>query len=311
MNENDGGDTLKWEDLVYLADMFAQGGCKEMRFLGGEPTLHPAFSDFVAYSLQRGFSVTVFTSGIMSDKVKAGLRRVYKTFPGADKDLSFLCNLNDPEVSPPEETKKVEEFLGEFGASVMPGFNIYRKDFSLDFLFRYIENYKLRRSIRLGITHPIFKENNSYISIPGMKEVTERIMGYVPRLIKEDVAPSLDCGFPLCHFDDAQLGLLYKASRGTGKFTCGSPVDIGPDMMAWACFPLSGIRRRSVYEFDSYREMMDYYRDLGRDIRKESAGIYEKCAACDWLKRGLCGGGCTAHILKEMDNSNRLGALNL
>ena len=39
-------ETLSWENLVYLADLFIQGGCREMRFLGGEPTLHPQFADF-------------------------------------------------------------------------------------------------------------------------------------------------------------------------------------------------------------------------------------------------------------------------
>ena len=122
MNESDSGEIIKWEDLVYLADLFVQGGCHEMRFLGGEPTLHPQFADFLAYSLKRGFSVTVFSSGIMSDKVKEDLRRVYKTIPEAAKNVSFLCNLNDPELSPPAETKRVEEFLEEFGISVTPDF---------------------------------------------------------------------------------------------------------------------------------------------------------------------------------------------
>ena len=311
MNEGDAGDIIKWEDLVYLADLFIGGGCREMRFLGGEPTLHPQFADFLAYSLKRGFSVTVFSSGIMSDKIKDGLRQVYRTIPEAAKNVSFLCNLNDPELSPASETRRVEEFLEEFGAWVMPGFNIYRKDFSLDFLFRYINRYGLRRSIRLGLTHPILRENNSYIAIPDMPGIVDRLLGYMPLFNQYDVAPGLDCGFPMCLFSDEQLGQLYKATKGSHRFTCGAPVDIGPDMAAWACFPLSGMHRKSVYEFDDYNAMMEYFKASSQSIRHEAGGIYEKCDGCGWRKKGLCDGGCAAHMLREIDKEGGVRAFKI
>lgn len=309
MSENDSGDTIKWEDLVYLADLFAQGGCREMRFLGGEPTLHPAFADFTAYSLARGFSVTVFTSGIMSDKVKEDIRKVFKTVPQAAKNISFLCNLNDPKLSPEAETRRVEGFLEEFGAWVTPGFNIYRNDYSLDFLFRYILRYGLKRRMRLGVTHPILRENNSFIRIEDMRGIVERLMGYLPLFNQYDVVPSLDCGFPLCAFRDEELGQLYKASKGSQSFTCGVPLDIGPDMTAWSCFPLSGTHRKSVYEFDDYAQMTEYYRTMMQNIRREAGGIYKDCDGCAWRKKGMCDGGCAAHVLREIDKEGGVRAL--
>ncbi len=311
MGENDGGDVIKWEDLVYLADLFAQGGCREMRFLGGEPTLHPQFADFLAYALKRDFSVTVFSSGIMSEKVKNDLRRVYKTVPQADRKVSFLCNLNDPAFSPESETKRVEEFLEEFGAHVTPGFNIYRKDFSLDFLFKYINRYGLKRSIRLGLTHPILRENNSFISIPDIQGIVDRLLNHLPVFDQQNVCPGLDCGFPMCLFSDEKLGQLYKATKGVHKFTCGGPVDIGPDMMAWACFPLSGTHRKSVYDFDDYNGMMEYFRTFTKNIRQEAGGIYEKCDSCSWRKKGVCDGGCAAHVLREIDREGGVRAFKI
>ena len=301
MGEGDSGDVLKWEDLVYLADMFLAGGRKEMRFLGGEPTLHPAFADFTAYSLVRGFSVMVFTSGIMSAKVTDDIRRVFKTVPQAAKNVSFLCNLNDPELSPAAENRRVEEFLEEFGAWVQPGFNIYRKDFSLDFLFGYINRYGLKRSMRLGMTHPILRENNSYIAIEDMPVIADRLLRYLPLFERHDVVPSFDCGFPMCLFTDEQLGKLFKTSKGTMSFTCSAPIDIGPDMSVWPCFPLSAARRKSAYEFESYSQMREYYGGFLREIRQEAGGIYEKCDTCSWRKTELCAGGCAAHVLREID----------
>lgn len=111
---------LKWEDLVYLTDLAEEAGLKELRFLGGEPTLHPAFSDFAAYALSRKFAVVGFTSGIMSDKVMGEIKSVYRSFPEADGRFSFLCNINDPAKTPPAELSRVEEFLSEFGPMSPP-----------------------------------------------------------------------------------------------------------------------------------------------------------------------------------------------
>lgn len=282
-----------------------------MRFLGGEPSLHPAFADFLAYSLKRGFSVLVFSSGILTDKAKEDLRLVFRSIPQAGKNLSFLCNLNEPAFSPPEETARVEEFLAEFGGRVQPGFNIYRKDFSLDFLFEYIKRYNLKHAIRLGLTHPIHRENNSFIPVSDMQEIADRLFGYLPSFHRDDVAPTLDCGFPMCLFSDEQLGRLYKISRGTHKFSCGAPVDIGPDMTAWSCFPLSSARSKSVYDFDSYGQMMEYFESFTKSIRDESGGIYAKCRDCAWRRKGTCAGGCVAHALRSSEARNRECSLKL
>jgi len=311
LSEKAGGETLKWEDLVYLADLFAEGGCREMRFLGGEPALHPAFADFVAYSLKRGFSVLVFSSGILSGRVTEDLRKIFDVIPQSGKNLSFLCNLNDPGLAPPAETRCVEKFLEEFGTRVQPGFNIYRKDFSLDFLFEYMERYKMKRAIRLGLTHPIHLENNSFIPVADMRVIADRLLDYLPLFDRYDAVPTLDCGFPMCLFSDEQLGRLYKISKGTHKFSCGTPVDIGPDMSAWSCFPLSAACRKSVYDFDGYGQMMEYFESFTKSIRKEAGGIYAECGDCAWRRKGVCAGGCAAHILRSRDAAGRVAAVKI
>ncbi len=311
MGGADPGAFLPWEDLVYLADIMQEDKCMEMRFLGGEPTLHPAFADFAAYSLARGFSVTVFTSGIMAPKVKADIRRVFETIPRAKEKLSFLCNINDPAKSPPEEVPAVEDFLQEFGGSVTPGFNIYTLDFDLQFLFEYILRYGLKRNIRLGITHPILREDNMFIRPEDMRAMMQRLLGFLPQFLKLDVVPSLDCGFPLCALTDEELGRFHKAARGKLHFSCGLPLDIGPDMQVWSCFPLSAINKKSIYEFDTLKQAGEHFSQLMRNCRVEAGGIYPECDACDWRKKQLCHGGCAAHILKKIDEEGNIRALKL
>lgn len=127
---------LCWEDLIYIADLHMRSGERCMSLLGGEPTLHPEFIDFVLYLLHRALNVRVFTSGILSNDLLAELDLVLRGVP-LDR-VSFTCNLNDPSLSPASEVSRVQRFLAAFGERVSPGFNIYRDDFSLDFLLHYV-----------------------------------------------------------------------------------------------------------------------------------------------------------------------------
>lgn len=292
---------FKWEDLIYLADLQDESGHKEMRFLGGEPTLHPQFADFVAYSLRRNFRVVTFTSGIMSDKVLAAIREIYRNIPEADTRFSFLCNINDPRISPASETERLRLFLAEFGRHVSPGYNIYEKDFDLGFFVDYINDYGMLRTLRLGVAHPIYKKDNTYIAARDMVHVLKRVTSFYPVLSRFDITVGLDCGFPLCGLSDEELGIMHKFSKGTLRFSCEPILDISPDMTVWPCFPLSSVKVRKVYDFNSIREMGEYYRQFHASVTAEAAGIFLECDDCLLRARRLCAGGCKTHILNDLD----------
>jgi radical SAM protein with 4Fe4S-binding SPASM domain len=298
---------LSWEDLIYVADLHARCGERCFSVLGGEPTLHPEFLDFLLYLLQRGFSVRVFTSGVLADDLLAELE---VTLRGISLDrLSFICNLNDPSLSPAAEVARVRRFLEALGDRVTPGFNIYHVDFSLDFLLHYANAYGLQRSLRLGVAHPIVGRTNAFIEPMQMRDVSARLLSWLPKFERLRVRVGLDCGFPLCGFSDEDLGKLYRAGGGELHFGCCPAIDIGPDMQVWACFPLSSFQKRSLYSFSSLDDVRGFYSDRFRDVRTEVGGLFEDCDQCAHRKSGLCGGGCLAHGLNSMGREAPVRAL--
>ena len=54
---------------------------------------------------------------------------------------------------------------------MIPGFNIYRTDFDLAFLFQWINTFGLRRNIRLGMAHPILGRSNAFIDLADVDAV--------------------------------------------------------------------------------------------------------------------------------------------
>ena len=298
MSENDVNDSLTWDNLIYIADFLEASDEHHISLLGGEPLLHPLIAEFIIYLSHRGFYVTVFTSGIMADgKFDDFARKILEK--GPELRLSFVCNVNDPNLSKKSELEKARKFLSVFGERCSLSFNIYRLDFNMDFLLDYIVEYGIGRHIRLGLAHPIPGAKNLYIQPKDFHIVKEKLMQSFEKMASLDIIPGFDCGFPMCMFSDSDLGKIYKYTLGQISFQCGPAIDIGTDMSCWACFPLSDFHKKSIFDFNSYRELHDFYENKMQEIRNDVRGLYPECDHCEQHKHGVCSGGCLAHILNN------------
>lgn len=291
---------MSWENFIYLADFLAASGEKTISLLGGEPTLHPDFVDYILYLNERNFNITVFTNGIMSaqrlDEVRAHLTEL------SVKKLTFVCNLNNPEQTPaaPGHAKKIHDFLSVMGRWSQPGFNIYRQDFDINFIFDFVNRYGMKRWLRLGIAHPVPGTSGMYILPEEMGQVIERLYSYRSLFDHFRLKFGPDCGFPICKFSNEQLGWFYRLSGGgNSRFGCGPAIDITPDMSVYACFPLSKLYRKSLFEFDTMGQVVEFYLDIHRKIRAEIPGIYPECDGCVQLTEDVCSGGGACQLVNR------------
>ncbi|MBM4275128.1 MAG: radical SAM protein [Deltaproteobacteria bacterium] len=289
---------LSWENLIYIADFLKASGERQVSLLGGEPTLHPECVDIILYLLERGFDVTVFTNGILSAARLEEFRRHLTDIP--IERLTFTCNLNDPVQTPAshQEARKIQRFLFVMGPWTMPGFNIYRLDFTLDFLFDLINRFGMKRHLRLGVCHPVLGQRSGFIGPRDMGQVVERLYSYRRQFDALRVKPGLDCGFPLCQMPDEVLGWLHRFP-GPVQFGCGPAVDISPDMSVYYCFPLARYKRKSLFEFDSLGQLEDHFQLLRHEIKAELPGIYDECDGCPHLENRVCEGGGLCHVLNR------------
>ena len=305
MTDADVQDSLSWDNLIYIADFLEGSGERHISLLGGEPLLHPQIAEFIIYLNQRGFFVTVFTSGIMPDNKFEDFARKLLTYKNELK-LGFVCNVNEPRLSPKSEIEKIRKFFMVFRERCSLSFNIYRLDFQMDFLLSYIVEFGLGRHIRLGLAHPIPGAKNKYIQPEDFHIVKDVLMGYFTKMFNLDIIPGFDCGFPLCMFSDEELGKLYKYTLGQVAFQCGPAIDIGTDLTCWSCFPLSGFNKKSLFDFNNFQELHNFYENKMQEVRLEIKGLYPKCDSCKSNKLGICSGGCLAHILNNFSQEGEI-----
>jgi len=288
---------LSWENLIYIADLFESSNEKQLSLLGGEPTLHPDFIDFVWYLHQREFKVIVFTSGIMAtEQLEAAKAHLLKI---PVEKLSFVCNYNHPDSSTAGETKQLNRFFKTFSKYTSLSFNLYRQEFDFTFLVDAINQYGLKRHIRLGLAQPIPEQKNECLTLAEIRDMGRSFENQLQILEQHRIEMGFDCGMPLCIFSNEVLGRLFKLNRGKVKFYCMPAIDIGPDMQVWACFPLCNYEKKALYDFDNVDEMRRYFPQQYHNLRGKRKGIFEECQTCTYLKENLCAGGCLAHLINN------------
>ncbi|MCD8290108.1 MAG: radical SAM protein [Prevotella sp.] len=297
-------DILKWEDLIYIVDFFQSGGDNNISLLGGEPFLHPDIVDYILYIISRGMHVTVFTSGVVSEKI---MLEAISKLDGLDpRMLSFVVNLNNPKETAFSENETIGRFLSVFSRYSTLSINVYKLNFDYSYALNAINKYGLQRHIRLGLAHPIPGKKNMCIKPDQLRTMAEELMAYLPTFEAFDIHVGFDCGMPMCVFSDEELGKLYKHTFGNVRFNCGAAVDIGPDLSVWACFPLSGYNKKSLLEFQSRDELCRFFEEFHNTVRVENGGLFEKCDYCEYRRRGLCSGGCLSHGLDKFINEAKI-----
>jgi len=308
----------------------------EARLLGGEPTEHPRFSEYVDLALERGFLVVVFSGGIVPQPALAHMA----SLPAGG--FMVVLNTVDPAGDGEPLANRHREICRTLGRKVMLGVNIRSSHDDPIYLFDWVTKYDLRRTIRVGITHPIWGGTNDFFKLGG-----PRIISVLERLVaigaEIGVTVSFDCGFTPCMFSrefvDAHPDLFAQTSNGpdgpgacdgeydaSGARTkdpagcavqtskspaipveatgmgCRTALDILPEGDCIACYALSRFRRFPLPSAGGYTDLVSSFdRELSPVL---PAGIHHECLLCDYREKKLCDGGCRARrALRQHPNA--------
>lgn len=275
-----------------------RSGIPDARFLGGEPTEHPGFCEYIELALARGFAVTVFTGGLVPHAALTFLRRIPQ-----DK-LTVVMNAAIPGTDPDDLVAAQIHACRQLGPCVELGITFANPAQNPEFLLAWIADYRLRRRVRLGLAHPIWGSSNRYLRPQAVRGFGAHLEIFVAAAERTGVEIDLDCGFTPCMFSAGFLEKHEDLARSIGT-RCNPIVDILPEADVIACYALSRAGRRPMTDSSTHAEIAAWFeQDLARRL---PAGAYRECAACDYRRHGLCGGGCRARqALRLRPDSLRL-----
>jgi radical SAM protein with 4Fe4S-binding SPASM domain len=259
-----------------------RSGIKEARILGGEPTLHPEFIEFVDVALNQGLDIMLFTNGLMPVKVLEHLESVPK------ERLAILLNTIHPLEKNLNGTRSQQKVMARMGEAIIPGINLYSAKQELDYLLDYILKYNLKKEIRLGISHAVQTANNIYLHPKEYQKMGSKIILFKQKSKTAGISLGFDCGFVPCMFPSDHYSLLTEELKKAG--TCCHPIiDLLTDGSFISCYPLNNFLKIKINNELVVKDLHDRF-ELSLSLYK-NVGIYPHCSSCP-LFNNRCNGGC-------------------
>lgn len=275
--------------FVRALNYLERSGLKQVRLLGGEPTLHPDFILFANMAIDRGFDIMLFTNGLMPENVLNYLTSI------PEKRLSILLNTIHPLENNTKGIRLQKQVMEKLGPDIIAGVNIYNTEQELDYLLDYIIRYDLRKEIRMGLAHPVLSRKNVFLHPKEYKKTGYTIALFKLEAKRFGVTLGFDCGFVPCMFPDEYFKLLTGELKKAG--TCCHPIiDLLGDGSFIACYPLNNLLRIKINDKLLAKE-------LTRDFEKallpyKEIGIYPYCTSCP-LFGNRCNGGCMSFRIQR------------
>jgi radical SAM protein with 4Fe4S-binding SPASM domain len=272
------------ETFVAALGFVERSGMDHVRFLGGEPTLHPEFGDFLDCVLRRGKRALVFTGGVIPGRSLEALARA------PAERLTVLLNFALPGSVPAEVSRRQHEVMDRLGPRVRLGINFQSPADDPHPLLPLIDEYGLDRRLRAGLAHPGGGQIANRSLHPRQYKAAGAVLsGFLRAAENAGVSVEFDCGFCLCMFPESEMESILSRDPKIG-LRCGPVLDVMPSGNAIHCFPLAGWGETPLG--DRTRPELAARHETFRD-----AGVFKDCAACQWRQAGRCAGGCLAAAL--------------
>ena len=266
----------------------------QIRILGGEPTLHPRFVEFIELALAMELPIRLFSNGAMPETALDCLSRLHK------EKITIIVNvtrLSDPENI---DLPVLADVFTRLGDKIIPGFNISNLFQDLSFIFDLVVKYDFQNTIRLGIAHPCMGNKNEHLATGSLVRTGRKIAEFAKQAVQKGIKINLDCGFTPCMFagyDLKELGL--NEDMGTH---CQPILDILPDGRVVACFALCNWGKRSFKESNAETLRHEFSESLSAF---QTIGVFKTCSICEYKKRDLCTGGGVCRKISRLSLHQR------
>ncbi len=301
-----------------------------LNFMGGEPTLHPRFTEIFSQTLEQMLpfsNLGVFTNGLMPDKVLDCLMASIGINGSIQRKITFsvLLNWQTKENISTKNHRRCREvakaLFSKNGYGVTFSINLYSKDQDLynqcreiDEIYQEIglpkdQQYRIRVSPAFPI---VGEEKNTYLPIRDYPKVGRMMLD----ILKEfpQMAFRFDCSFPPCFLDDileSEYGLEERFYFHSYKqvpdikdwntkqiyFGCadGSPMDIDAKGDCFNCFPFHDLKLGNISDFKEVNPISEAR--MGSKFLTtvfETTKAKEPCASCPhYMVR--CSSGCFSY----------------
>lgn len=267
---------------------------EKIGLIGGEPLLHPQFTQIIDILEKRIdlSTVTLFTNGIFLDK------HIYLL---KSKPVIVLVNYNSVHTMGIENRRKFNDnisFLSELKDRVSIGITLYNPEENYNDIIPFMKKNKLLY-LRISIAAPNKKMDNGFNVLHFYWKMKQNAFGIIREALKVGLVPVFDCNaIPICllkNVERKELIELFLPQKPTNVICiqnkCSPVIDIMQDKTAVRCFGCFRSRKVNIDEFNNIAKVREHFINT-IDNKAKEVFISAQCKSCKHFERGLCFGGC-------------------
>jgi sulfatase maturation enzyme AslB (radical SAM superfamily) len=260
----------------------------EIILLGGEPTTHPFFADFIETAGRKKISTRVFTNGTCAD----GTSPLFSH----DNSITEIFFHYDPNyLNLSEKTKDV--FLHNLASASNSGkkiwlrWNIDQLDEDVSSVIALAKRYAT--SIGYSITVPTAANNR--IPIKKINNYADILVELISLAQKNKIEIEPARAMPLCAFTPEQLQFLKEKGNLQGTCSAINDLTVRTDLSLQLCSITHNIHTARVASAADLKGKIEFLKKEEIKIRKKPA--VPECKECAHFAADECQGGCFGYKL--------------
>lgn len=281
--------------------------------LGGEPTLHSKFPEFLDLAAQKILFIRIFTNGIFTDRVKKAIiklgRRTHLIVNISTPGFGFNQGISDLVL------KNISEMADQIHISLSIT-DLFFSDREVKRLLDKVNKYSpvlLKKvGIKLGFIMPIAGDKN-LITINEFPKVGKNVVSLVKYI--DQLGPAKDFGFNSgfvpCMFTASERKFLKKYDIRF-RVSCHPEGDLfhvtssAGALSSYKCYPLNSCEDYKIEENTDFNDIKSFFHKIhNQQIRKF---VLDKCKTCPFFgySKGKCSGPCLPFRMNALRGQEQL-----
>lgn len=303
---------ISFENFKKAANfILGDGSTHTVGLIGGEPTIHSHFDEFVRYLIgdARVKKIIVYTNGICIDQYWDVI---------CHPKVCLLVNCNSPSDIGQKNYERLCRNLETLFCQKMQkekvtlGINMYKPGFEYQYILDLLKKYNFHH-VRVSITVPNLSDTRNTDAWPYFYAMKPSVLEFFHKLFQNNIVPNFDCNkIPSClvtakeiaefrpYLRNPEVMKYYRASNlSTPRVICSPVTDITQDLKAVRCFGLSEYSKQNIESFKTITDLRNFY-TCNFDAYAFNTTYNKDCIGCYARKTLTCNGGCLAFKVNDI-----------
>lgn len=278
---------MDYSQCISLLSYLSKSGLKKVKLMGGEPTVHPFFSDILKFAQSKFDSVIIFTNAINDEILKINLR---------EKDLIVYNSQFIDDSFPLEKLLPNQAGTRVFETQISSDLNVDTLISRFDnFLSRLEKEYPHDYLIKLiGFNLTLNCMENIFAKKSSIIKKWNKVYDFIK---KKNYDVDIDHSIPWCFFVNTNM----KVKQGIWKCTsqCSGLIDSEMNLRYCNQHPKVLMPLIENGKFTPVAKIENYL--YMENLNKIHTNLVKLCKDCPFFNR-KCNGGCFMH--KNFISSN-------